>query len=467
MMSVAVVSSGVFGKPRSKIGDPVPETTIIKGRKKKTTDANRNGSNVLSILKQINSRLCVGSQTSIGSATKDFFTVATVNGDDITNVDVINSMKLVFLFSGKPLDLLQARSMFKPIVIAMTEERLIQQYAKLLEIPADEAAVTERISEIAANNGVSVQKFMEDIRKLGISDKAFRDNIKNRILLSIVAHAFAEETNVSKAEIKAARTNAAREIRQKRYFLSEIIFRSNGGNDTTVALENARSVLALIKGGFNFSTIAETLSHEAHSGKNSNARWIGEDAVDPSLKQAILKLLPGFCSDIIKTNAGYKIACLLDVAESNRVGMMDGKFKILKSRFQYGGPLFTSSDGKKLDETLNRIKDVSSVDEYKKLGVAFEEVVFEKPNEYEMNQIMASKSSGQPIMYQSPDQENTIDVIMFVEVICGDAKIPDDEELKEKLVAEKFEKDFMNAFKRLKTTARIIINTENLKKVMQ
>jgi hypothetical protein len=56
---------------------------------------------------------------------------------------------------------------------------------------------------------------------------------------------------------------------------------------------------------------------------------------------------------------------------------------------------------------------------------------------------------------------------MFVCEKFEDAKIPDDKAIKEMLSAEKFEKEFSINFKRLKSSARIVVHAENLKKVSQ
>ncbi|MDR0942857.1 MAG: peptidylprolyl isomerase [Holosporales bacterium] len=456
----------------SSIGRSTDESFIYKNKPKKNTIYN-DENNVFSVLKNTKTKTGKTAQNQISKniENREIFVVAEVNDKVITNVDILTAIRFIFFLGGKGFNKKHAKLMIPSVLNIMIDETLQQQLAKLSNIIVSDNDINERIAEIASENGLSVNDLVKQFQEAGISMKIFRRYIRLKMTVSIVAQMLASDIKISKNDMNEARAKAAGEIKKKRYLISEIVFRVDDKADAESIRKNAESVLNLIKDGFSFQLIAETLSQGEQLGDRRNTRWSAEETLEQPVREAIKDLSPGKCSGIIKTKIGYKIVCFLDVAEPGKVGTMNGTYKILQSSIQFGGALFTEKDNRELETKIEKIKNAKSVEEYKTIckenGIQFEEAEIKNPNGYELSAISQSKSSKSPVIFPSPEKENTIDIIMLVGEKCEDAKVPDDKIIRERLSAEKFEKEFITNFRKLKTVSRIVVNTENLRKISQ
>jgi parvulin-like peptidyl-prolyl isomerase len=458
--------------PNTKsIGTLVDESYIYKLKKPKK--AGDKEDETLAILKSIdnkNKKKAKTENSAKGIKNTESFVVGRVNKEVITNLDILNAIRFVFFSAGKTFDKNSAKLMLKPIINVMVDEIFQQQYAKSLNIDVTDSEIEGKVTEIASSNGLSVNELAKTLEEYGISMDVFRQNIRKKILLQSIAEIFAEDIKITKGELQREKKKIESELKSKRYYLSEIFFRVDKKENEQNIKRNAELVLELIKNGFSFQLMAETLSQRDYSKSSGNKGWYREESLETPIRVAVKQLNPGECSSVIETKTGYKIVCLLDIADPGKVGRTQGTYKVLRSAVKYRSELFSSEEAKNVGESLTALIKSSSETEYKnicqKYGISFEEKKITKPNDYDLELITRSESAKSATALQSLEDEDIVNILLVIGKEFESAKIPEDKILIEKLSFEKFRKEFLTNFNKLKTLTHIEINNENLQKVL-
>ncbi|MDR2666895.1 MAG: SurA N-terminal domain-containing protein [Holosporales bacterium] len=388
-----------------------------------------------------------GGSSDVSSA--EFFPVVSVNNDVITNIDVLNAMKFVCFSSGKTFEKDYAKLLLRPIVDAMIADTLQGQYAKCLGATVSKTDVDEKVAEIAANNGLSIEQLEDQFKKFGISMEIFRKNIRSKMLLPYVVQAFTENSKISEQELEEVKAREESILQCERYRLLKFSFKIGWGNGEEIAKKNAESVLNLIKSGFDIHVLASVLSQDI---QQSTMRWVTAQSLEKAVHHAVANLNLNECTDAIRTKIGYEIICLLDRATPGKTGDLGATYKVLHAQVKYGGAFFTQKDVAKTKEALEALERVSSPENFKKVckehGIEYKDEDIQEPSDYHMALINASIKKGATAMIQSPDG-NVVDVVMFVNKVAQNAQIPDNETLKERLSSEKLERNFGSKFKKM------------------
>lgn len=400
---------------------------------------------------------------------KDFFVVAKANSEVITNVDIINAIKFVFFSSGKKYNKQDAKLMEDAIINAMIDDKLQQQYAKMYSIKVSDAEVDAKIADIAKSNGITVDELGEKFEELGISMDMFKKNMKSRMLLQFIIQIVGETGKVTDQELKEAKAKSENDIKEKRYHLCEIFFRVDDKNDAQKIKENAEAVLKLLKDGFSFQVMAETLSQGTYSKTVGDLGWIREQSIEKPVLDIVKNLKFRQFSEVIETRTGYKIVYVLDKAEPGKQGQENASYKVISSKLKYKGGIVTQKDTQRVNEIVGSIVEADSSSKFKeickqnKLEVTDNEIV--SPDDYQMEMIKQSKESGKPVIMQSTDDEDSVNILFLVSEEIPNATIPEDKALFEKISAEKIQKEFARNFKKMKATAHTEIYNDKLKMV--
>jgi peptidyl-prolyl cis-trans isomerase SurA len=448
----------VSAKINNTIGSSTDESFIYKLKKNPKIISDKDD-DIFTVLKRTSAKskkeLSISSSKFDASNTK-FFPVVTVNNDVITNIDVLNAMKFVCFSSGKMFKKDYAKSMLRPILGSMITDKLQGQYAKCLGAEVSKTDIDEKVTEIAANNGLSVEQLIEEFKKFEISMEIFRKNICSKMLLPFVVQAFTENSKISDQELKEKREKERSILQHTRYQLIEISFKIDDRNKEEVVKKNAESILDLIKDGFSVHVLASVLSQDV---RQSTFRWVTEQSIEKTVRNSVTRLSPGEYTDIIRTKTGYKIIFLLDKAEPGKAGALSATYKILYSQIKCSEDFFTQKDMNKTKEKFEALKQVSSPEDFKNIckehNIEYEEMEISEPNGYHMELINTSMKNNAPAMVQSPKDSACIDVVMFVSKKTPDAQIPNDETLREQLSSEKLEKDFDRNFKRMSSYTHV------------
>ena len=397
---------------------------------------------------------------SSGTEASEAFTLETVNGDPITNIDVMDATKLIFFFSGREYDKDTAKMMAPAVIESLEDDKLRMQCAKLFGIRVTDKDVEKEVLRLASMNNLSVPELEKRVLSYGISVKKFRQNIKSRLVFQLISQYLADNDHVTPDEIETAKKEQQALLASKRYLIAEI-FRYERSS-----LEKIRT-LALK--GFDFQSLAENFSQVIKVGKRGIPKWYKTSSLEPEVVARLRTMKTGTISDIIKTKNGYKVICLMDTAEAGKVASSEATYKFLKATIVYKSNLFTKKDIEKTEAMLNTISQIETAGNLKKYclvnDIKLEEEAMSRPHPYYMEVILKSKESGKPVVAHSMNGSNNVDVIMYLSEDIQRAQLPDEKELKEYVSEKKMDDAFTKNFKNLKRMAHIQKQIDNINRV--
>lgn len=117
-------------------------------------------------------------------------------------------------------------------------------------------------------------------------------------------------------EVNTARF-ASKEAIRVAHILLKVDVENKESNEASVR-EKAQNLLAKVKGGADFSIVAEEASEDRASAKSGGALpgWIERGSLVPPFEEAAYALKPGELSGIVRTRFGYHIIKLIDYRPS-------------------------------------------------------------------------------------------------------------------------------------------------------
>ncbi len=410
------------------------------------------------------------SAVSRGDVTdSEFFVVAKVNDDAITNVDILNAIRVIFVLSGKQFNPNNARLMVRSILQREIDGRLQSQVAARNKMSISPHEVSAKISEIAERNGMSVKELGQKFESMGINMSIFRKSIESRMLFSAIVEAMKNDIKLTPQEIAEEKKRIMDSTKQKRYHLFEIHLRVPDKNSKPALMRDAQVLLNLLKDGFSFQVLAESISQGNYKLQVGDLDWVTPQNMEAPVWEVVQKLQPGEFSGIIETKSGIKIVFLDDIAEPNKKGNNDAIYKYMRVNLQYKGGLMTSSDVAKADTIIFELKSAKCAGDFKKTCEKYNLAVEEKEENpatpYLVSFLEAAQT--QAVTVQSPDDENFVGVYYTVAKDVPSVDDVSDNELKHTIISKQVAKIFQRNFKQAENVAFIKIDKDKLDKLVK
>ncbi|MCP5285164.1 MAG: peptidylprolyl isomerase [Burkholderiaceae bacterium] len=195
--------------------------------------------------------------------------VAVVNRDLVTSVELGTRQAMIrqnALRAGQavpPADALRTQALD-----SLIEERVIVTHAREQGWRIDEAEVDRAVQSVASQNQMTLEQLRERLQIEGLDMVRFRNQLRDQIAVErtreqeVIARIVVDDADIDRAleaEREAARANAEINIAQ-------ILVSVPEGADGTVLAERrlrAEQVLARVRGGEDFATVARELSDDA------------------------------------------------------------------------------------------------------------------------------------------------------------------------------------------------------------
>ena len=174
-----------------------------------------------------------------------------------------------------------------------------------------------QIEQIARNNNMDTLQFRETLRNQGFNYDLFRDNIEQELLLQrLIERDVQARIRVSQIEIddfvSSIKNDAAS---QQRYLLQHILIAAAQGSDATTLEEaqaRANDVLAQLKAGADFASVAAAESDGARALKGGDLGWRTLQELPEFLASPVAALEVGDITEPIRSANGLHIVQLND-----------------------------------------------------------------------------------------------------------------------------------------------------------
>ena len=248
------------------------------------------------------------------------FIVAVVNSEPITHQEVLaTSMRLQreTAAQGRPMDAAQANQLALEQLI--NDKAQIQQ-ARDAGIVVDEAALDQAEESVAVNNQITREALRQRLQQDGMSVSAFRDQLRNQLLLTRVREREVEaRIRISDIEVEQflqeqLQAQASRAPVELNLAMILIAVPENSTEAQTKPLEaQARDVARRARSGENFAELAKTFSQTADRGANGGALGLRPADRYPELFVQAVEALPvGGVSAVLRSGAGFHVLKVLE-----------------------------------------------------------------------------------------------------------------------------------------------------------
>ena len=212
----------------------------------------------------------------------------------------------------------------KQVLDRLILTKLQIQMAEKTGIRVDDESLNRTISNIAAENKLSLAQFREILESDGYSYEKFREDIRHEILTSRLRQRQVDNRiTVTDREISNFMDNQEHQGEvETEYSLAHILVSTPEGMSAAEredAKKIADKVLADLKNGGDFAQLAATYSDSQDALDGGKLGWRKAGQVPTLFAESVADMEKGDVSDIIRSSSGYHIITLLDVRSTEQV----------------------------------------------------------------------------------------------------------------------------------------------------
>ena len=247
----------------------------------------------------------------------------------------------------------------KQVLDRLILTKLQIQMAENTGIRVDDESLNRTISNIAAENKLSLAQFREILESDGYHYEKFREDIRHEILTSRLRQRQVDNRiTVTDREIRNFMDNQEHQGEiETEFSLSHILISTPEGlsaSEREEAKKIAEKIVADLKNGGDFVQLAATYSDSQDALDGGKLGWRKAGQVPTLFAEFVADMEKGDFSDIIRSSSGYHVIKLLDVRSTEQVVVTQTNARHILIR---PDELISDEDAKtRLQQLLLRIK---------------------------------------------------------------------------------------------------------------
>ncbi len=248
------------------------------------------------------------------AAAQDTMRIAAVVNDDVISVfDLRARIELVMRSTGLASSPELAEQMAGPVLRTLIDESLQIGEAKSQGITLSDLELNGALSAIEQRNGIAGGGLDEWLRGMGIPRPALVGQLRAQLVWTkYVNQRLRPQVQIGVEEVdeEVARLEALKG--RPEHLISEIDLYIDDPARRGDMLDNARRIVAQLRGGGDFAAIARQFSQGSMAAGGGDLGWVQEGQTRPEIEAALAALEVGEVSDPIATDEGYHIVRLRD-----------------------------------------------------------------------------------------------------------------------------------------------------------
>ena len=252
--------------------------------------------------------------------------VAVVNEDVITMSDVNEEGKAFFqkITERAPADELASalRRAREDVLNGLIDKKLIAQEAARQKVTVADEELDAAFKQMSANNKMSPEQFRDQLKRIGMTEPVYRENLRNQILQSKLLNYEVRSKIIITDDmvLDYYDTHYTNQVAEGGYYLLQMGFvakkesRDSGKPDAAAKLDakkRAERVHELVKNGQDFSTLAKKFSELPSAADGGNIGTFQKEEMAEYMRTAVTALTPGEVSQVVETPDGYQFFKLL------------------------------------------------------------------------------------------------------------------------------------------------------------
>ena len=285
--------------------------------------------------------------------------VAVVENDIIMQSELVTKLRTVAgQMQQQGIQLPSSNVLETQVLERMILMKIQLQRAEATGIRVDDETLNRTISNIAAENKVSLSQFRDILEEDGFSYEQFRENIRNEIIISRLRRRQVDNRiSISSKEIDNALSNLEFQGKtETEYQLSHILIslpEAPTPDEEEQARLVAEKVLEDLKAGQDFAMMASTYSDGQRALAGGDLGWRKKNEIPTLFSTQIESMEKDDISDLIKSSSGFHIVKLADVRSSEKYMITQTNARHILIKLD---ELTTADDAKvRLDQLRTRI----------------------------------------------------------------------------------------------------------------
>ena len=238
---------------------------------------------------------------------------AVVNSEVVTLGDLNARLKLVLASSNLPDTPENRQRLSAQVLRSLIDEKLEMQEAKRLGIKASKEEVDASLASIEQRNNMPKGSLDGFLEQRGIPRSTLVDQITASIAFGkVVRNRIAQDITVSEDEVNEAMKRLQADIGKPQSRVAEIFLSVDNPSQEDEVKRLADRLIDQIRGGANFSAVAQQFSQSPSAAVGGDIGWIFPSELSPRLAEALAKMNPGQMSYPVRTPAGFYVLYLMD-----------------------------------------------------------------------------------------------------------------------------------------------------------
>jgi peptidyl-prolyl cis-trans isomerase SurA len=263
------------------------------------------------------------------------YIVAVVNSDLVTAYEVNQRIARAREDAARARATLPpADELRKQVLDALIEERVIITYARDSGQKVDDVELDRAVSNVAAQNQISLEQLRQRLKKEGIDYNFFRSTIRDQILVERVREReVVNRIRITDADIDAwldKQRSGARGAAE--YNIAQVLVTvPEGASDAVVAERRARaeSAQSRVRAGEAFDAVAKQMSEDGNRERGGEIGMKPADRLPDLFVNAVRNLKAGDVSaELLRSGAGFHVLKLLDKRDA-------GAFTVTQSHVRH------------------------------------------------------------------------------------------------------------------------------------
>ena len=285
--------------------------------------------------------------------------VAVVNGDIVSQTDVINRRRLFALSTGLPMSEDVLLRLTPQIKHQLIDERLRLQEVQRRRILVSDQDIAKAVQDVEQRNGMPPGTLRKRLSADNVSYRTLVDQVRVQIGWSRVLHqVLGSQDPISESDIVERENALKAQIGQTEYRVGQIFIPADNPAAIEAAQRFADTVIQQLHAGAPFPVVAAQFSQSQTALQGGDLGWVQQANLDPA-ELRVLSVMPvGAVSNPLRVPGGLSIVALHDKREvGNDPATM---LKVRQAFYKFTSRLDSANPTEQQKQSLEQARKLSA-----------------------------------------------------------------------------------------------------------
>ncbi len=388
---------------------------------------------------------------------------AVVNDEVISLLDVNARIRLQLVTINQPETPEAFRQMFPMVLRSLIDERLQLQEAKAKGVDVSESDIDAVISEIETNNRMPAGGLFTFLEQRRVQKDTLIAQVRARLAWQrTVARRLRMTYHVTGDQVDEALEQIKQDRGKPEYLVAEISLNVENPDQEDQVKQTASQMVAEIKKGADFPSIARQFSESASGAQGGDMGWMQASQIDPEIATVLDRMQIGEISEPVRTITGYHILWLRE-KRTNAAAAVAGEARLSLRRLLVPLPADAPDGAAKTEQAKKAAEAITSCNDLPKVAT---ELGAPAPTDLGTLKVTDLAPQLQPLVANLQIGHATAPVAveagLAIRVVCGrtdpaGAQLPTRDQVSNKLLSDKLDGESRKYLRDLRQAAYIDI----------